>query len=82
MVFDMVTPIQELEDKGEWFFGVFTVFLSDRFLNVFSSPFLVHSRSPYLFSQRKFFELWVRTLAKRTHSENDFVTLIQRDKVK
>ena len=31
------------------------------FLNGFSNPFIVHSRSSFLFSQWKFFELYVRT---------------------
>ena len=38
-----------------WFFG--SVF----FLNGFSNPFIVRSRSSFLFSQWKFFELYVRT---------------------
>ena len=38
-----------------WFFG------SDFFLNGFPNPFIVRSWSSFLFSQWKFFELYVRT---------------------
>ena len=44
---------------------IFTIFFNflDRifFLNGFSNPFIVRSRSSFLFSQWKFFELYVRT---------------------
>ena len=39
----------------------FRFFWSDFFLNVFCNPFIVRSRSCFLFSQCKFFELYVRT---------------------
>ena len=42
-------------------FTVFSIFGSDFFLNGFSNPFIVRSRSSFLFSQWKFFELYVRT---------------------
>ena len=41
-----------------WFFLFFG---SDFFLNAFPDPFIVLSRSGFLFSQWKFFELYVRT---------------------
>ena len=41
-------------------FTVFSIFGSD-FLNGFSNPFVVLSRSSFVFSQWKFFELYVRT---------------------
>ena len=44
-----------------WFLLFFRVFGSDFFLNGFPSPFIVRSRSSFLFSQWKFFELCVRT---------------------
>ena len=44
---------------------IFTVFFrffgSDFFVNGFPNPFIVRSRSNFLFSQWKFFELYVRT---------------------
>ena len=39
----------------------FQFFGSDFFLNGVSNPFIVRSRSSFLFSQRKFFELYART---------------------
>ena len=42
-------------------FTVFSIFWIGFFLNDFSNPFIVRSRSSFLFSQRKFFELYVRT---------------------
>ena len=44
-----------------WFLLFFRFFRSDFFLNGFSNPFIVLSRSSFLFSQWKFFELYVRT---------------------
>ena len=40
---------------------LFRFFGSDFFLNGFSNPFIVRSRSSFLFSQLKLFELYVRT---------------------
>ena len=42
-------------------FIVFSIFGSDFFLNGFSNSLIVRSRSSFLFSQLKFFELYVRT---------------------
>ena len=42
-------------------FSVFRFFVSDFFLNGFSNPFIVRSRSSFLLSQWKLFELYVRT---------------------
>ena len=42
-------------------FSVFSIFWPDFFLNGFPNPFIVLSRSSFLFSQWKFFELYVRT---------------------
>ena len=42
-------------------FTVFSIFWIGFFLNGFSNPFIVRSRSSFLFSQWKFFELHVRT---------------------
>ena len=39
----------------------FQFFWSDFFLNGFPNPFILRSRSSFLFSQWKFFELYVRT---------------------
>ena len=41
-------------------FTVFRFFGSDFYLNGFLNPFIVRSRSSFLFSQWKFFELYVR----------------------
>ena len=42
-------------------FCFFDFFESDFFLNGFPNPFIVRSRSSFMFSQWKFFELYVRT---------------------
>ena len=42
-------------------FSVFSIFWIRFFLNGFSNPFIVLSRSSFLFSQWKFFEFYVRT---------------------
>ena len=42
-------------------FTVFFDFLDRIFLNGFPNPFIVRSRSSFLFSQRNFFVLYVRT---------------------
>ena len=42
-------------------FTVFSIFWIGFFLNGFRNPFIVRSRSSFLFSQWKFFELYVRT---------------------
>ena len=44
-----------------WFLLFYRFFGSDFFLNGFSKPFILRSRSSFLFSQWKFFELYVRT---------------------
>ena len=44
-----------------WFLLFFLFFGSDFFLNCFPNPFIVRSRSSFLFSRWKFFELYVRT---------------------
>ena len=44
-----------------WFLLFFRFFGSDLILNGFPNPFIVRFRSSFLFSQWKFFELYVRT---------------------
>ena len=63
-----------------WFLLFFRLFGLDFFLNGFPNPFIVRSRSSFLFSQWKFFALYVRTCSMFYFVVKIFVSTVWRHK--